>query len=147
MPSNFLLFHPSQTSSLYRLSSSNRKLLPTAALFEKRVLSGQKLNEDNQGILANALHILIVENNQVNQLITYKYLEKGGHQFSIAGDGEIAIAKLREQVFDLILMDIQMPKMDGYQAMKYIRNQMQHIKTPIISLNCPCCQRRSRKMF
>ena len=62
------------------------------------------------------LTILVAEDNQVNQMVIRSYLEKEGHLVTIANDGIEAIEKFQKKDFDLVLMDIQMPRMDGVKA-------------------------------
>ncbi len=65
--------------------------------------------------------VLIVEDNEVNQKLTMLQLEKFGLRYQIAGNGKIALEILQTEVFDLILMDCQMPEMDGFEATSKIR--------------------------
>ncbi|MDR1677877.1 MAG: response regulator [Deltaproteobacteria bacterium] len=67
--------------------------------------------------------ILLVEDNDVNQLVASKILGNAGFQVSIASDGQEAIDKVNSEEFDLVLMDVQMPVMDGLTATKLIRSQ------------------------
>ena len=67
------------------------------------------------------LDILLAEDNAVNQLLAKKLLEKHGHTVTVAGNGREALALLDRQAFDLVLMDVQMPKMDGFEATAAIR--------------------------
>lgn len=67
------------------------------------------------------LRILLAEDNVVNQAIARKLIEKLGHTVEVAGDGAVAVEMSRDQAFDLVLMDVQMPKMDGFQATHAIR--------------------------
>ncbi len=80
------------------------------------------------------IHILLVEDHKMNQLVARKTLEKEFPNVivTIADNGKIAIDKLAAQDFDLILMDIQMPVMDGYEATKYIREEMSPEKAKTI---------------
>jgi two-component system sensor histidine kinase/response regulator len=67
------------------------------------------------------LRILLAEDNRVNQVLAVRLLEKRGHEVAVAGNGEEALEALDNQAFDLVLMDIQMPEMDGLQATAAIR--------------------------
>ena len=70
------------------------------------------------------INILLVEDNKVNRRIAVLTLEKGGAKIRTAANGQIALDMLREEPFDIILMDIQMPVMDGLETTKYIRERM-----------------------
>ena len=76
--------------------------------------------------------ILVVEDNKINQMITRKILEKNKVICDVADDGSIAIEKVNNNHFDLILMDIHMPGISGIEATKEIRKFNDHI--PIIAL-------------
>lgn len=80
-----------------------------------------------------SISILIVEDNEVNQLLLQHLLKKWNINHAIASNGKQAIEKLQSKNYDLILMDIQMPEMDGYAATQEIREKL-HIKTPIIAM-------------
>jgi CheY-like chemotaxis protein len=68
-----------------------------------------------------ALHILLAEDNPVNQKVTVRALERRGHRVLLAQNGREAVTLASQEHFDLILMDIQMPGMDGYEATAAIR--------------------------
>jgi CheY-like chemotaxis protein len=67
------------------------------------------------------LKILLAEDNRVNQMLAVRLLEKRGHEVAVATNGQEALEALDKQAFDLILMDVQMPEMDGLQATVAIR--------------------------
>jgi len=66
--------------------------------------------------------VLLVEDNPINQMVAQKMLEKVGLKAVLANNGVEALKVLKEQSFDLVLMDCQMPEMDGFDATREIRN-------------------------
>ncbi|HLJ45426.1 MAG TPA: response regulator [Bryobacteraceae bacterium] len=82
------------------------------------------------------LRILVAEDNLVNQKFARTLLEKEGHTVVIAATGRQALSALDEQPFDLVLMDVQMPEMDGYEAAALIRTRERGtgLRQPIIAM-------------
>jgi PAS domain S-box-containing protein len=81
------------------------------------------------------MRILLVEDNRVNQVLATRILEKHGHQVNIASNGREAIAILTGHTFDLVLMDIEMPEMDGLETTRTIRkNEGGGRRLPIIAM-------------
>jgi len=82
----------------------------------------------------SAKTILLVEDNEFNQQVVLGFLEDTNVQVDVANNGLIALEKLASKQYDLILMDIQMPEMDGLTATKEIRKQAQFKEMPIIAM-------------
>jgi CheY-like chemotaxis protein len=85
---------------------------------------------------ARSLRVLLAEDNVVNQRLATRLLEKRGHSVLLAENGIAALALLDQQTVDLILMDLQMPKMDGVEATTAIRQRERGLgtHTPIIAM-------------
>ena len=100
-----------------------------------------KASEPQQGLLdtsyANKIigaEILLVEDNEINQQIAVELLEMAGLKVTVANNGEIAVQTVENKQFDAVLMDIQMPVMDGYTATRAIRKNEKHTNLPIIAM-------------
>ena len=77
--------------------------------------------------------VLVVEDIALNQLLMKTLLEEFGFEMEIAANGKLAIEKLRNNTYDIILMDLQMPEMNGFEATEHIRNELKSL-IPIIAL-------------
>lgn len=82
---------------------------------------------------AGNIKILVAEDVVLNQLLMKTLLEEYGFQMDIAANGRIAVEKLQSEKFDVVLMDLQMPEMNGYEATEVIRNEL-GLDLPIIAL-------------
>ncbi|PSF04960.1 hybrid sensor histidine kinase/response regulator [Marinobacter fuscus] len=87
-----------------------------------------------------SLNILLVEDNQVNQLVASSLLKKLGHRVDLAENGKKGIEALQRQTYDLVLMDCQMPVMDGYEATRIIRRNPRWQQIPIIAVTANVMQ-------
>jgi two-component system sensor histidine kinase/response regulator len=77
---------------------------------------------------AHALDILLVEDNPVNQKLATRVLERMGHRISLAIDGAEAVRMTAEHLYEIVLMDVQMPVMDGLDATRVIRQREMQTK-------------------
>ena len=91
--------------------------------------TGEKFNMD----MLRKLNILLVEDNQLNVKLILSLFSEYGLELQVAENGSIGIEKLREYKFDIVLMDMEMPVMNGYEAATIIRNEMKN-SIPIIAM-------------
>jgi len=105
---------------------------------EQERMATSRLTDDARA----RVRILVAEDNVVNQRVTARQLEKLGFRCELAADGQEAIHALSSMRFDLVLMDCQMPRLDGFQATRIVREQElvsgEHI--PIIALTANAMQ-------
>lgn len=80
------------------------------------------------------LRVLLVEDDLVNQTLAVRLLEKQHHEVTLATNGQEALQLIATKDYDIVLMDIQMPLMDGVEATKQIRSQVQYRHLPIVAL-------------
>jgi signal transduction histidine kinase/DNA-binding response OmpR family regulator/HPt (histidine-containing phosphotransfer) domain-containing protein len=79
--------------------------------------------------------ILLVEDDPINQRVAVGFLKPFGHVVEVVADGQLAVERVIREPFDLVLMDVQLPTLDGYQATRAIRNSKSpHKRTPIIAM-------------
>jgi PAS domain S-box-containing protein len=88
------------------------------------------------------LRVLLAEDNTVNQRLAMRLLEKCGHTVTVVQDGTEALAALRRQTFDVVLMDVQMPHMDGLETTQAIRAREQDtaMHVPIVAMTAYAMQ-------
>jgi signal transduction histidine kinase/CheY-like chemotaxis protein/ligand-binding sensor domain-containing protein len=116
---------------------------PVKQLYLERVIVNQFQQEDYRAqkqeshqtlskdfAISRPLNILVAEDNLINQKMIMRVLEKLGYNASLASTGREVITMLDERFFDLILMDVQMPEMDGLECTRYIRDN--YDKQPVI---------------
>jgi PAS domain S-box-containing protein len=119
-----------------------RKPFKQSELLNAILTSLGTLTSDEQAPAASAiskdaprnLRILVAEDNEFNQDVVRSLLNKWGHSVTIAGNGKAALATLEKGSFDLILMDVQMPEMDGLTTTQAIRAKERGTRIPIIAL-------------
>ncbi|MFC6287761.1 response regulator [Nocardioides sp. GCM10027113] len=78
--------------------------------------------------------VLVVEDNPVNQMVAVGLLEALGYAPDTADDGVIALEKVAHQVYDAVLMDVQMPRLDGYAATRALREREQGRRVPVLAM-------------
>ena len=80
-------------------------------------------------------HILVVDDNRMNRLKLSRSLEKQGHTVALAENGRQALEMMQAQAFDLTLLDIVMPEMDGYQALERLKRDSALRDIPVIMIS------------
>jgi two-component system, sensor histidine kinase len=94
-----------------------------------------KLTQSSESKSFSCCNILLVEDDSVNQLVLARMLKEKGHRVDVANNGLEALKEYESNNYDIILMDIQMPEMDGIEATKHIREKEGALKyTPIVAL-------------
>jgi len=96
------------------------------------------------------LNILLVDDSKDNRLLIETYLKKTNHHIDIAENGEIAVNKFKKGKYDLVLMDVQMPVMDGYTATREIRKweeENKREKVTIIALTAHAMKEDEEKSY
>lgn len=113
------------------------------------VLTNQKEIEVSEEISLLGAVVLLVEDNEVNQLVAKQFLAKKEIRVVVAGNGLIALEKIKSMEFDLVLMDLQMPVMDGYEAAMKIRSLSGKYfqEVPIIALTASTMSEVRKKVL
>ena len=111
--------------------------------FEQKLTYQKAVKTEKKKIFFKEAKILLVEDNQMNQELAVSLLNSVGLTTMVAANGKIALDLLKKDAFDLVLMDIQMPEMNGLDATKAIRNRSdEYFKTvPIIAMSAKAFQK------
>jgi len=104
------------------------------------VMVSNKSQEEENLISIRGAKILLVEDNAINQEIANEILEQAGFKIEIANDGKEAVEKVSQKDYDCILMDCQMPVMDGYEATRAIRKEKRFSNLPIVAMTANAMQ-------
>ena len=104
-------------------------------------------NDKQFPITKKPLNILVVEDNDINQILAEKMLTKMGHKVTLASDGRESIELFKTNHYDFILMDLQMPEMNGYEAALEIKKleEGSFKQTPIIALTA-CAMKQDKEL-
>jgi signal transduction histidine kinase/ActR/RegA family two-component response regulator len=132
-PGQFILPLPLRRTELYHCLCAAAGL-PDSGTSEPLDQSTRSARTENQ------LTLLLVEDNQVNQLVASSLLKKLGHRVDHAENGQRALEALQKRRYDLVLMDCQMPVMDGYEATRAIRRNPEWQNLPIIAVTANVMQ-------
>lgn len=112
----------------------------------KEFSNSTKTQKENPQVLK----ILLADDSDFNRFLIKEYLRDGNHKIIEAENGEIAVDKVKQEEFDVILMDIQMPVMDGYTAVKEIRDwekKVNHRHIPIVAITAYALKEEEDKSF
>ena len=89
----------------------------------------------NQSSSTPASSLLVVDDNSMNRIMLSRYITKLGYRPSLAENGRQALEKLQGEPFDLVLLDVEMPEMDGYQVLEYIKADTRLRDIPVIMIS------------
>jgi CheY-like chemotaxis protein len=136
-----------QVSSVFGSGSSFKLSIP----IQNKKSKGEDHKKPVSDIVDSSplnIDVLLVEDNKTNQLLAKTRLEKWKCNVDIANNGIEGVKKTQKKLYDLILMDIQMPVMDGYEATKIIKNDISEevSKIPIIGLSAYTSDTETKKM-
>ena len=116
----------------------------------RRIRHTLRLKDNLKSLLAGKIHVLLVEDNRVNQIVAKNILAEAGFTYDIAANGHEACTAVRNQPYDVVLMDCQMPEMDGYEATNLIRHWEQEQgkkRLPIIALTANATKEDVQKCY
>ena len=82
-------------------------------------------------MLESGARLLVVDDNKVNRLLLGRSLELQGHRVACAENGRVALEMLRREAFDLMLLDMEMPEMDGFQVLEQLADRVPYAADPV----------------
>src|SRR6266513_6465806 len=103
-------------------------------MFEMTQIQGEA-TITNQSSSTPASSLLVVDDNSMNRIMLSRYITKLGYRSSLAENGRQALEKLQGEPFDLVLLDVQMPEMDGYQVLEHLKADPRLRDIPVIMIS------------
>ncbi|SIS75025.1 PAS domain-containing hybrid sensor histidine kinase/response regulator [Neptunomonas antarctica] len=125
-----VLIKPVNASVLF---DSVMNVLGDRGSVRRKLRDNTSLAETNLCAIKGA-HILLVEDNELNQEVASELLRDAGFSVDLAENGEVAVRKVKETLYDIVLMDMQMPVMDGITATREIRKLPQFAQLPVVAM-------------
>ena len=89
----------------------------------------------NQPHSIKSYSLLVVDDNSVNRIMLSRYLARLGYQTTLIANGRLALEKLQSEPFDLVLLDVEMPEMDGYQVLEHLKADPRLRDIPVIIIS------------
>jgi PAS domain S-box-containing protein len=143
-PNHAYLTKPIKQSQLHRVLTEvlpKADILPKANMLQKEPVRGQIMaSETDQPIQSSPLRILLAEDNVSNQMVALQMLKKLGYRADVAANGIEVLQSLERQPYDVVLMDVKMPEMDGLEATRIIRKRWSDNGPRIIAITAYALQ-------
>ncbi len=114
---------------------SGRNVLSFRVSLAKSSAFRESRNAIREDGIPSDLKILVVDDNEMNRIMIGQFLEKWEISYDLAEDGDHALDMISNDHFDLVLLDLQMPRMDGYEFTKMVRTKINMNSTPIIGIS------------
>lgn len=121
--------------NLWVLYETSLRILGKNGFNEARERKRQLVTIQRKNLQAiSGAKILLVEDNELNQIVAIELLKEGGFAVDIADNGQMAVAMVKKNAYDLVLMDMQMPVLDGIEATKQIRSDQRFAELRIVAM-------------
>jgi adenylate cyclase len=118
------------------LKASSPEVSDRSSLIHRALTSLRELAQDSAAVTGGESgSILVVDDNEINCDLLSRYLERQGHTVRVAGNGRLALEMIATGAFDLVLLDIMMPELDGYQVLQHLKQSETWRDLPVIMIS------------